>query len=283
MSTPWPLYQVLLVLVAMFGAGVSTLAQADQAFLRLTGGTPAVVGESQVKGFENWIELDAFAWNATAETSWTKGGGASVGKPNPGEFTWAQTFDASVPAMYPYLLTGQGIPDVTLELVKNGAAGPVTFVQLVMTDTFFTELAFDGTTAHGAIVFKTITQSVWPLKPDGTRGRPVSVTWDIPAGQTKDSGELAAFVAGYGPGNLAPVPEPQTWALLVAGFVVMGLAVRRRGSQCLRQSQHLRSSGDGRCAARERRMRPVLEGGVTPSRTTTVNPRDSALPVGLPY
>ncbi|MBX9965644.1 MAG: PEPxxWA-CTERM sorting domain-containing protein [Burkholderiales bacterium] len=68
----------------------------------------------------------------------------------------------------------------------------------------------------------------------------MSVAWDIPAGKTRNSGELAAFVAGYGPGNLAPVPapEPQTWALLVAGFVVTGLAARRRGSQRLRQSQH---------------------------------------------
>ena len=41
-------------------------------------------GESIQKGKEKWVEIQGWDWEVEAETSWTKGGGASVGKPNPG-------------------------------------------------------------------------------------------------------------------------------------------------------------------------------------------------------
>src|SRR5690242_19569291 len=41
-------------------------------------------GECKQPGFEKWIELQSWDWELEAETSWTKGGGASVGKTNPG-------------------------------------------------------------------------------------------------------------------------------------------------------------------------------------------------------
>ena len=41
-------------------------------------------GESIQKGKEKWIEIQGWDWGVEAETSWTKGGGASVGKPVPG-------------------------------------------------------------------------------------------------------------------------------------------------------------------------------------------------------
>ena len=46
-------------------------------------------GESLQKGKEKWIEIQGWDWEIEAETSWTKGGGASVGKPNPGKMNYA--------------------------------------------------------------------------------------------------------------------------------------------------------------------------------------------------
>jgi hypothetical protein len=42
-------------------------------------------GESIQKGKEKWVEILGWDWEVEAETSWTKGGGSSVGKPNPGK------------------------------------------------------------------------------------------------------------------------------------------------------------------------------------------------------
>lgn len=40
-------------------------------------------GESIRRGKEKWMEIRGRDWEVAAETSWTRGGGASVGKPNP--------------------------------------------------------------------------------------------------------------------------------------------------------------------------------------------------------
>ena len=48
-------------------------------------------GESIQKGKERWVELQAWDWEVEAETSWVKGGGASVGKPSPGKLRISST------------------------------------------------------------------------------------------------------------------------------------------------------------------------------------------------
>ncbi len=49
-------------------------------------------GESIQKGKEKWVGIQGWDWEVQAETSWTKGGGASVGKPNPGELRFEHFF-----------------------------------------------------------------------------------------------------------------------------------------------------------------------------------------------
>lgn len=233
----------LVAVITALASVISVPAHADTYYMRLTGASPLIEGETVGKDYENWIDLDSVAWSVTADTSWTKGGGASVGKPEPGALIWTQTFDSSVPAMYSYLLTGKAVPKAVVEFVKDGNAGPVTYLQLSMEGLFFTNIAFAGDSVSGAGVFKTISMTYWPLKKDGTRDNPVAVSWDIPAGSASSTGTLASFVAGYGPGNLAPaakalgvafsadvisVPEPETYALLVAGLALLVFAVRRQ-------------------------------------------------------
>lgn len=221
---------LLATALAVVGLFTAPTALGDDYFMRLSGGTPQIFGESTVKGYEKWIELDSAAWGVTADSSWTKGGGASVGKPAPGDLLWTQSLDTSVPAMLSHILSGKSVPLATVELVKDGAAGPVTFMQLAMTDLFFTGLSFDGTGAAGSAVFKTLTQTIWPLQADGSRGKPVAVSWNVTTGAVVNSGDLAGPVAGFGPGNLspAPVPEPGTYALMLAGLLAVGFVAHRR-------------------------------------------------------
>ena len=60
-------------------------------------------GESIQKGKEKWIEIQGWDWEVEAESSWTKGGGASVGKPNPDKLIWEHVFDTSSHVLLGYI------------------------------------------------------------------------------------------------------------------------------------------------------------------------------------
>ncbi len=68
-------------------------------------------GESIQKGKEKWIEIQGWDWEIEAESSWTKGGGASVGKPNPGKLNFEHYFDTSSTGDHGLHLHRQGVPE----------------------------------------------------------------------------------------------------------------------------------------------------------------------------
>jgi hypothetical protein len=78
-------------------------------------------GESIQKGKEKWIEIQGWDWEVEAESSWTKGGGASVGKPNPGKLNFEHYFDTSSTVILGYICTGKAVPKLQLEMMKPPA------------------------------------------------------------------------------------------------------------------------------------------------------------------
>jgi type VI secretion system Hcp family effector len=150
-------------------------------------------GESTVKGKERWVEVTHWDWDIDANSSWTKGGGASVGKPAPGKFGWQHAFDLSSPVIMGYICTGKAFPKVELQMVRSGGSGrPETYFTMTMEGAFITKVSTRGT-LDGAIVqdvemiYKTV--KVEYRLQDAT-GRPGTVTtfqWDIPAGTASPS------------------------------------------------------------------------------------------------
>src|SRR5258706_7793086 len=76
-------------------------------------------GESKLVEFPNWIEIQSWDWEVESETSWTKGGGASVGKPNPGKMNWEHYFDKSSPVILRYICSGAMFDTVELRMFKG--------------------------------------------------------------------------------------------------------------------------------------------------------------------
>ena len=62
---------------------------------------------------EGWIEIQGWDWEIEAESSWTKGGGASVGKPNPGKMNFEHYFDKSSPVIMGYICPGKSFEDAS--------------------------------------------------------------------------------------------------------------------------------------------------------------------------
>jgi type VI protein secretion system component Hcp len=205
-------------------------------YLRLGSGATAIAGDSRAIGYENWIAIDSFSMGTSIEVG---PGGQLSGKPSVNELSWSQSLDGSAPAVLFDLLKGQAIGQATIEQVVLDSKGrPVTVMQQALNDVLFSSFNLsiaDANSANfaGSMNFTSFTQTLWPTLATGSRGEPISYGYDVVNGVTIP-GALAANVAGFGNGNLdpsapqLPVPEPQTWVLLLAGIGCLLSVARRR-------------------------------------------------------
>lgn len=151
-------------------------------------------GESVVKGKEKWTEVQAWDWEVEAESSWTKGGGASVGKPNPGKMAFEHRFDTSSTVILGYICSGKAFPKVELQVMQTTGKGiPETYFTMTMEGAFVTKVANAGT-EEGAVVqrvemvFKTVKIEYKPKNSvTGAFGPAKTYNWDIPAGTVSPS------------------------------------------------------------------------------------------------
>ena len=204
-------------------------------YLRLGSGATAIAGDSRAVGYENWIAIDSFSMG----TSNAAVPGEPMGsRPSVSELSWSQSLDATAPAMLFHLLKGQAIGQATIEKVvldRNGR--PITVMQQALNEVLFSSFSLATDDASSAVVngsmsFASFTQTLWPTRADGSRGTPFSFGFDVVTGRAI-SGALAGNVDGFGNGNLdgsaVPIPEPQTWAMMLAGIAgLLGMARRRR-------------------------------------------------------
>ena len=151
-------------------------------------------GESIQKGKEKWVEIQGWDWEVEAETSWTKGGGASVGKPNPGKLNFEHRFDTSSTVILGYICTGKAFPKFELQMMKTTGKGtPETYFTMTMEGVFITKVSNSGT-AEGIVmqkvemVFKTV--KIEYKAQDNKTGSLIAAktyNWDIPAGTASPS------------------------------------------------------------------------------------------------
>jgi len=151
-------------------------------------------GESIQKGKEKWIEIQRWDWEIDAETSWTKGGGASVGKPNPGKMSWEHYFDTSSTVIMGYICTGKAFPKAELQMMKSAGSGiPQPYFTMTMEGAFITKIQNAGTEEGNVMqrvemVFKTVKIEYRPQdNKTGKLGAVKTYTWDIPAGTASPS------------------------------------------------------------------------------------------------
>ena len=151
-------------------------------------------GESIQKGKEKWIDLQGWNWDVAAESSWTRGGGASVGKPNPGSLLFEHHFDTASIVLLGYICTGKAFPKAELQVTRTNARGTLdTFLTMAMEGVFITKVSNAGT-AEGQVlqrveaIFKTVKIEYRTLDSrSGAAGTVKTFTWDIPAGTASPS------------------------------------------------------------------------------------------------
>ena len=130
----------------------------------------------------------------------------------------ALSFTFSIAAPAQLRVVDAGFAGDTFSISLNGAAyttsavAPVVYAQ----STPNVGLNFDAAWAD-----PTYSRGTWLLSAPGT----YTLTGSLAQSVTDANGPLNATVGAV---MLAPVPEPTTWALLVAGLAVLGFAARRR-------------------------------------------------------
>ena len=150
-------------------------------------------GESIQKGHEKWVEIQGWDWEIEAESSWTKGGGASVGKPNPGRMNWEHFFDSASTVIMGRICTGTSFPKVELHMTQTaGGATPQTYFTMVMEGVFITKVSNSGTEEGRVMqqvemVFKSVKIEYKPRDRTGKLGATNVFSWDIPSGTVSPS------------------------------------------------------------------------------------------------
>jgi type VI secretion system secreted protein Hcp len=185
----------LSTLLALTPAAIAALAPppveaATSYFLKLEG----IPGDSADKLHKEWIELQGWSFGVTAESSWSKGGGASVGKPVAGPAAVTASLSKASPVLYSYLSQGKVIPSATLAVSRTTSSSSATdYYTVKLENVYLTSAKTGGATGDGGLpaesitmVYKTANWSYSVLDSKGAvSGKPVSFTYDFVDGKAK--------------------------------------------------------------------------------------------------
>jgi type VI secretion system secreted protein Hcp len=148
-------------------------------------------GESQQdshQGSKGWIEIGDWSWDIESETSFLKGAGASVGKPQPGSMSISHYYDLASPVIMSKIVQGTHFEEVHIVMLKQTGSesgkGEV-YYGMTMRNVFITKVSTKGG-EDGSVnqdvefVFKDVAIGYKPQ--DGAKGglgTQVNFIWDI--------------------------------------------------------------------------------------------------------
>jgi type VI secretion system secreted protein Hcp len=159
------------------------------AFIKFDKAVPT--GESTHKshpGEKGWIEISDWSWDIEADTSFLKGAGASVGKPQPGNLSFSHYYDKASPTIMTKIVQGKHFDKVYIVMLKQtGAANGIgeVYFSMTMDQAFITKVSSKGAedgsvTQDVELVFKVISVGYAPQKLEGGElDTPTFFGWDI--------------------------------------------------------------------------------------------------------
>jgi len=100
-------------------------------------------GESQVKGFEDQIQVLAWSWGMSQSGTTHTGTGGGAGKVNVQDLSFTHYLDSSSPNLMKACATGQHFDDATLTMRKAGGT-PLDYLVIKLTEIIVTSVSTGG-------------------------------------------------------------------------------------------------------------------------------------------
>jgi type VI secretion system secreted protein Hcp len=178
-------------------------------FLQLKG----IDGESTVKGYEKWIEVDSYLFDVTNAATSSGSGGAS-GKVTFQDFYFNKRVDSASADIFEFLVTGKHIASAVFDVVDVDGKTPRKLISYSFTDVLLTSLQHSGAepgqpSESVAFRFDKIEVQSYSQDPKGGSNPGSSFKWDLKANVAGDAVPAT------------PVPEPSTWLTLAAGLLIL--------------------------------------------------------------
>lgn len=162
---------------SVVGAAIALTASTG-AHAAAAGRPKPVVGQLVLGGATS--DVTAYSWEVTAASSFTAGGGASVGRPNPSAFRFTKQIDpSSIPALLK-IAQGASFPSAvfTVTFGKGKSASTMVYELEDIFITSVTQGSSDGlVTEEVSFVFKFVRWTFTSAAGDVTTG-----TWDVVSG-----------------------------------------------------------------------------------------------------
>jgi type VI secretion system secreted protein Hcp len=158
------------------------------AFIKFEGVPKGESTHASHNGDKGWIEISDWSWDIEADTSFLKGAGASVGKPQPGTLSFSHYYDKASPVIMKKIVQGKHFPNVYILMLKqtgseDGQGEP--YFGITMDEAFITKVSSKGAedgsvTQDVEMVFKVVAVGYCPQKLiGGGLDTQVNFEWDI--------------------------------------------------------------------------------------------------------
>ena len=158
------------------------------AFIWFDGVKPGESTHETHNGEKGWIEISDWSWDIEADTSFLKGAGASVGKPQPGTLSFSHYYDKASPVIMKKIVQGKHFSKVYIVMLKqtgaeDGQGDP--YFGITMDEAFITKVSSKGAedgsvTQDIEMVFKVVVVGYKPQKlKGGELDSEVPFAWDI--------------------------------------------------------------------------------------------------------
>ena len=106
-----------------------------------------VKGETQVKGFEDQIQVLAWSWGMSQSGTTHIGAGGGAGKVNVQDLSFTHYVDSASPTLMQACCTGKHFPDATLTMRKAGGE-PLPYFTVKLTDLIVTSVSGGGSSGE---------------------------------------------------------------------------------------------------------------------------------------